>query len=147
MSGPIQTNLRLLFTEAGKSVSEDILPDLLSFTYDDKETNEADEISITLKDPTGKWASKWKPDGGEVVRAYIGSGTVDGKKWRELFCGKFFVDLLRTSGSPRVFEMRCRVGPDEYTDPSKDGDKGMGKENAKGHRSGDSGGRESQAPL
>lgn len=50
MSGPIQTNLRLLFTEAGKSVSEDILPDLLSFTYDDKETNEADEISITLKD-------------------------------------------------------------------------------------------------
>ncbi len=107
MSGPIQTNLRLLFTEAGKSVSEDILPDLLSFTYDDKETNEADEISITLKDPTGKWASKWKPDGGEVVRAYIGSGTVDGKKERELFCGKFFVDSLRTSGSPRVFEMRA----------------------------------------
>lgn len=107
MSGPIQTYLRLLFTEAGKSVSEDILPDLLSFTYDDKETNEADEISLTLKDPTGKWASKWKPDGGEVVRAYIASGTVDGKKGRELFCGKFFVDSLRTSGSPRVFEMRA----------------------------------------
>ena len=49
MSGPIQTYLRLLFTEASKSVSEDILPDLLSFTYDDKETNEADEISITLR--------------------------------------------------------------------------------------------------
>nr|DAY59570.1 MAG TPA: tail protein [Caudoviricetes sp.] len=107
MSGPIQTYLRLLFTEAGKSVSENILPDLLSFTYDDKETNEADEISLTLKDPTGKWASKWKPDGGEVVRAYIASGTVDGKKGRELFCGKFFVDSLRTSGSPRVFEMRA----------------------------------------
>lgn len=107
MSGPIQTYLRLLFTEAGKSVSEDILPDLLSFTYDDKETNEADEISLTLKDPTGKWANKWKPDGGEVVRAYIASGTVDGKKGRELFCGKFFVDSLRTSGSPRVFEMRA----------------------------------------
>ena len=27
MSGPIQTYLRLLFTEAGKSVSENILPD------------------------------------------------------------------------------------------------------------------------
>ena len=107
MSGPIQTYLRLLFTEAGTSVTQDILPDLLSFSYDDKETNEADEISITLKDPTGKWASKWKPDGGEVVRAYIASGTVDGKKGRELFCGKFFVDSLRTSGSPRVFEMRA----------------------------------------
>ena len=107
MSGPIQTYLRLLVTEAGTSVTQDILPDLLSFSYDDKETNEADEISITLKDPTGKWASKWKPDGGEVVRAYIASGTVDGKKGRELFCGKFFVDSLRTSGSPRVFEMRA----------------------------------------
>lgn len=107
MSGPIQTYLRLLFTEAGTSVTQDILPDLLSFSYDDKETNEADEISLTLKDPTGKWASKWKPDGGEVVRAYIASGTVDGKKGRELFCGKFFVDSLRTSGSPRVFEMRA----------------------------------------
>lgn len=107
MSGPIQTYLRLLFTEAGTSVTQDILPDLLSFSYDDKETNEADEISLTLKDPTGKWASKWKPDGGEVVRAYLASGTVDGKKGRELFCGKFFVDSLRTSGSPRVFEMRA----------------------------------------
>lgn len=107
MSGPVQTYLRLFFTEVGTSVTQDILPDLLSFTYDDKETNEADEISLTLKDPTGKWASKWKPDGGEVVRAYIASGTVDGKKGRELFCGKFFVDSLRTSGSPRVFEMRA----------------------------------------
>lgn len=107
MSGPLQTYLRLLFTEAGKSVTEDILPDLLSFSYDDKETNEADEISITLKDPTGKWASKWKPDGGEVIRAYIAAGTTDGKKGPELFCGKFFVDSLRTSGAPRVFEMRA----------------------------------------
>ena len=54
MSGPIQTYLRLLFTEAGTSVTQDILPDLLSFSYDDKETNEADEISLTLKDPTAK---------------------------------------------------------------------------------------------
>ena len=107
MSGPLQTYLRLLFTEAGKSVTEDILPDLLSFSYDDKETNEADEISITLKDPTGKWASKWKPDGGEVIRAYIAAGTTDGKKGPELFCGKFFVDSLRMSGAPRVFEMRA----------------------------------------
>lgn len=107
MSGPLLTSLRLLFTEAGKSVTEDILPDLLAFSYDDKETDEADEICITLKDPTGKWSSKWKPDGGEVIRAYIASGTTDGKNGPELFCGKFFVDSLRTSGSPRVFEMRA----------------------------------------
>ena len=139
MSGPIQTYLRLLFTEAGTSVTQDILPDLLSFSYDDKETNEADEISLTLKDPTGKWASKWKPDGGEVVRAYIASGTVDGKKGRELFCGKFFVDSLRTSAS--------RVDPYEHPDSSQDDHEGLGEKDAQGHRSGNRGGRESQAPL
>lgn len=106
MSLPLQTRLRLLFTGAGKDVTESLLPDLLSFSYDDKETNEADEISITLKDPTGKWASKWKPDGGEVVKAYIAQGTT-ARREAQLYCGKFFVDSLRVSGSPRVFEMRA----------------------------------------
>lgn len=106
MAQPLQTRLRLLFTGSGKDVTESLLPDLLSFSYDDKETNEADEISIMLKDPTGKWASRWKPDGGEVVKAYISAGTVE-KRGRELYCGKFFVDSLRVSGAPRVFEMRA----------------------------------------
>lgn len=102
----IQTRLRLLFTQAGKDVTEDLLPDLLSFSYDDKETNEADEISLTLKDPTGKWSAQWKPDGGEVVKAWIAQGTT-AKRDARLYCGKFFVDSLRVSGSPRVFEMRA----------------------------------------
>lgn len=103
---PLQTRLRLYFTAANKNVSQSLLPDLLSFTYDDKETNEADEISLTLKDPTGKWSSTWKPDGGEVVRAYLSAGTVE-KKGIELYCGRFYVDSLRVSGSPRTFEMRA----------------------------------------
>lgn len=107
MMGPLETSLRLLFTEAGTSVTSSILPDLLSFSYEDKETNEADEISLTLKDPTGKWAGTWKPEGGEVIRAYIAVGNTSGAKGPELYCGKFYVDSLRTSGSPRVFEMKA----------------------------------------
>lgn len=109
MSGPIETNLRLLFSAGDVNVTEDLLPDLLSFTYDDKETNEADEISILLKDPEGKWAGTWKPDGGESVKAYISKGTTtdNGLNRKELYCGRFYVDLMRVSGSPRVFEMRA----------------------------------------
>ena len=109
ITGPIQTNLRLLFSASDVDVTEDLLPDLLSFTYDDKETNESDEISILMKDPDGKWAGTWKPDGGESVRAYLSKGTTtDGGLNRfELYCGRFYVDVMRVSGSPRVFEMKA----------------------------------------
>lgn len=106
MTQPIQTYLKLLFTAHEKDVTADLGPDLLSFSYDDKETNEADEISISLKDPTGKWAGKWKPDGGEAVKAYIYSGTTTKKKAGPLYCGKFYIDSFRFSGSPRVVELR-----------------------------------------
>lgn len=101
---PIQTLLQLEFDQV--NVSDDLLPDLLSFRYEDKETNEADEISITLKDPDGKWAGRWKPQGGESVQAWIIEGAVDAIG-PEIYCGKFFVDSLSVSGSPRVMEIRA----------------------------------------
>ena len=101
---PLQTFLQLEFDRV--NVSDDLLPDLLSFRYDDKETNEADEISITLKDPDGKWAGRWKPQGGETGQAWIIEGRTDGIG-PEIYCGKFFVDSLRVSGSPRVMEIRA----------------------------------------
>ena len=104
MGQPIQTRLKVLFTASQKDVTESLAPDLLSFTYTDKETDEADEISLTLKDPDGKWAAGWKPEGGEIVEAYIYGGTVEEKK-SSLFCGKFYVDSQKVSGSPRVFEI------------------------------------------
>lgn len=103
---PIQTRVKLSFMPEGRDVTESLIPDLLSFTYDDKETNEADEIAITLKDPTGKWASTWKPDAGEVVGASIVMGTVS-TNIRNIYCGRFYVDTMRVSGSPRTFEMRA----------------------------------------
>ena len=110
MTEPLQTRLRLLFSKTKKDVTEDILPDLLSFEYRDRESAEADELSLTLKDPEGKWASRWKPEGGEVVRAYLSAGTVTAAG-PELFCGTFFVDTLRVPGAPRVFEMTALSVP------------------------------------
>lgn len=104
MAQPLETVLGLYFTEAEKDVWEEIAPDLLSFSFSDSETNEADSLSITLKDETGKWARRWNPDPGERVKAYI-KQKVNGKISGTLNCGKFFVDTMKVQGAPRIFEM------------------------------------------
>lgn len=102
MTDPRETKLTLLFTESKTDATNDVMPDLLSFSYDDREADQADEISLTVKDEKGKWAGSWKPDGGEIIRAYIKGSTCP-----KLFCGKFYVDSMRVSGSPRVCEIRA----------------------------------------
>lgn len=103
---PIQTRLKLLFGKSGVDVTEDMTPDIKSFSYDDKESNEADEISITLKDTDGKWAGSWTPDGGEVVKAYILPGTTQ-KATGRLYCGKFYVDDIDINISPREVTIKA----------------------------------------
>ena len=102
MTDPRETKLTLLFTESKTDATNDVMPDLLSFSYDDREADQADEISLTVKDEKGKWAGSWKPDGGETIRAYIKGSTCP-----KLFCGKFYVASMRVSGSPRVCEIRA----------------------------------------
>lgn len=103
---PPKTRLKMLFGKNGVDVTQDITPDLLSFSYSDKESMEADEITLTLKDETGKWAGIWKPDGGEVIKAYILPGTVQKAEGR-LYCGKFFVDEIGISGLPQQIEIKA----------------------------------------
>lgn len=70
-----ETRLRLLFSKNETDVSADIAKDLLSWSYSDKESGQADEISLQLKDETGKWAGSWRPDGGENIKMFISTGT------------------------------------------------------------------------
>ena len=105
----LQTTLSL--TISGTDVTSDLMPDLLSFTYTDNEKDESDEVSVTLKDETGRWAGSWKPEGGEKVTASIMKGIAPGIPTGMLPCGTFHVDSLRVSGAPRVFEMRACAIP------------------------------------
>ncbi len=108
MNAPLQTRLVVLFD--GTDITEEVGSDLLSFSYSDKETDEADTVTFTLMDPEGKWAGSWRPDGGEKVEATIYDGTVHGVTGI-LDCGKFTVDSLRCSGSPRVMEISATSIP------------------------------------
>lgn len=103
---PRQTRLKILFGRSEADVSTEIMADLLEFSYDDKETNEAEEITIRLKDDTGRWSRNWKPSGGEVIKAWILPGDIRQAK-KSLYCGKFYVDELTVSGSPRQVEIKA----------------------------------------
>lgn len=106
MKYPLETALGLYFTGEEKDVWEEISKDLLGFSFTDSETNSADSISLTLKDPAGKWAGRWKPDTGEKVKAFIKS-LENGKEKDRLYCGRFYVDNLRVAGAPRIAEINA----------------------------------------
>lgn len=106
MSDVRQTKLRLLFSKNETDVTSDLCKDLLSWNYSDHESSQADEISLVLKDETGKWAGSWRPDGGEIIRMYISVGTPT-ESGPETFLGTFFVDYQTVRGYPRTYELRA----------------------------------------
>ena len=99
---PLLTSVSVIYTLADKSNSADISAnvsgDLLSLTYEDKDGGEADTLSISLKDPDGKWAGSWTPERGDMIEVTLATqdrGAVS--------TGKMIIDRLQTSGRPRVF--------------------------------------------
>lgn len=99
---PLLTTVSVIYTVADKSksadISSDVSNDLLSLTYEDKDGGEADTLSISLKDPDGKWARSWTPSRGDMVEVTLATqdrGAVS--------TGKMIIDRLQTSGRPRVF--------------------------------------------
>lgn len=98
--GVLQTKLNVWYEDV--EISTEVSADLLSCTYTDAIDDEADEVSITLMDPHGKWAGRWTPDRGAKIsvlystenRGYLATDTM-------------MIDELKTSGSPRVFEFRA----------------------------------------
>lgn len=107
---PRQTRIKLYFGKDKQDVTQDIVSDLLSFEYSDKDGGQADEISISLKDETGKWSGSWRPDAGQVIKAYLSHGTVE-KPALELFCGTFYLDEFSVSGPPRIASMKAVSTP------------------------------------
>lgn len=86
----------------GHDITADVAEDLLACTYTDAVDDEADEVSLTLKDPDGKWAGDWSPDRGATV-----SVTLNTEGRGSLSTGPMAVDTLRASGPPRIFEIRA----------------------------------------
>ena len=87
----------------GKNITKEISDDLLEFSYTDNAYGSADDVSITLKDDTGKWISSWAPRKGDVIKPVIKT-----ENWRhegdfqQIKCGSYLVDDVNPSGRPRI---------------------------------------------
>ena len=97
LANVLHTNVKVFYEQC--DITQDLYEDLLQISYTDKSEDEADEMTVTLKDPDGKWAGTWSPDRGAHVRMFI---TTESRGL--LSSGQMVIDSLRTSGSPRVFE-------------------------------------------
>lgn len=96
----LRTMLSVIYDD--HDISSDVTADLLSCSCTDAIDDEADELSLTLMDPDGKWAGQWSPERGATV-----SVTVSTESRGSLSTGRMAVDALKASGSPRIFEMRA----------------------------------------
>jgi hypothetical protein len=90
----------------GVNITSEISNDLLSFGYTDNASGVADDISIELKDDTGKWITSWAPQKGDNISANIKT-----LNWRYdgdnqiLKCGEYLVDDINYFGRPRTLSI------------------------------------------
>lgn len=96
----------------GTNITKEISLDLKSFSYTDNASGSADDVSIELKDETGKWISSWAPTKGDIIRPKIVTHNwrFDGDS-QSLDCGIFLVDDIGYSGRPRVVNIGAISSP------------------------------------
>lgn len=94
----------------GTDITRDIAADLLSFTWNDNESGQFDDIDITLKNDHGQWINAWLPEKGDVIVASI--ITVDENENRSaIYCGRFQVDEISFSGPPIILSIKAQSAP------------------------------------
>ncbi|MDD3036000.1 MAG: hypothetical protein PHO93_03710 [Candidatus Saccharimonadaceae bacterium] len=91
----------------GTDISADIAPYLLSFTYTDKASGEADDIQIVLEDKDSRWIGNWFPNKGDTINASITLFNWDKNNQNiKLPCGSFEIDEIEISYPPTVVTIK-----------------------------------------
>jgi phage protein D len=85
---------------------------ILSFSYTDSASGQADDLQLTLEDSRGQWQASRKPRKGDTLKAALltVNGEDDGKE-RRLECGAFQVDEISLSGPPDVLNLKAIAVP------------------------------------
>lgn len=88
----------LQVTLEGKDITRDLAPYLISFSYEDNRSGEADSITLTLEDRDGLWRGDWCPKRNSKIEAAI--TLLDWEKSEDkksLKCGTFEIDELEAT--------------------------------------------------
>lgn len=106
-----RTTVELIYE--GTDITKDISGDFKAFDFTDNESGQADDISVTLKNDHGLWSGPWFPAKGDSIRATIIDD--NGQTKERLYCGKFKVDDLTSSGPESSFVMKAASIPLDET--------------------------------
>lgn len=125
MDGLIARRVVLHVTIGGHNATDHIKPDLLEFAFTDNATGKADEVSLTLADPEGKWSGPWKVKKGQTVTA-----SLECRDWfgpgqhASLPMGSFVVDETDLSGPPDKVRVKAVSAAKTSAMSEEENDKG-----------------------
>ncbi len=101
-----------LISYNGKSITEEIASYLISLSYTDGMSGYADDLSITLEDRKGVWASDWFPDRGATLDV-----TLAARNWEEegittMDMGLFSIDSIDGGAPPSRITLKATSIPE-----------------------------------
>lgn len=85
----------------GRAITQDIAPYVMSVTYIDHLTGEADSLDIELEDADGRWCNAWYPEKGAALTFGFGY-----QHQPLVSAGRFDVDELELSGPPSTVRIK-----------------------------------------
>ena len=106
-----RANLQLIYENV--DISADLQPHLISWTYTDNLSGQADDLQVTLEDRAQLWTGDWMPDKGAVVKAKIvrENWEKDGET-DELPLGQFELDEIETASPPSTVTIKATSIPE-----------------------------------
>ncbi len=90
-----------------EDITGSISGDVLSFSYTDNASDDADDISLQLQNRTKRWMYHWQPQEGATAKAKIITEQWSGK----LNCGNFIIDDVSMSGWPLTADIKAIAMP------------------------------------
>lgn len=88
-------------------ITGDISGDVLSVSYTDNASDDADDISILIQNRSKKWLYSWQPQEGAKLNAKIITERWGGR----LNCGNFIIDDVSQSGWPMQTDIKAIAMP------------------------------------
>jgi phage protein D len=86
---------RFVLTYQQHNITHNVSQHLLTVSYDDHLTGQADSLAVELEDTEGKWRDQWYPGHGDSLTLSMGW---DGQPLRAL--GRFEIDEVELNGPP-----------------------------------------------
>ncbi|WP_248915869.1 phage late control D family protein [Pseudomonas moorei] len=93
---------RFVLTYQQRNITRDISLNLVSLSYSDYLTDQADSLDVELEDSEGKWLDAWYPGHGDTLTLSIGW---DGQPMRAL--GSFEIDEIELNSPPSSVSIRA----------------------------------------